>query len=111
MQVIGIAAAICFLAFGCQTKPRASEPTVEENEDVRIEEKRASAIWKKYLFKQPRDKTLTQLLVDGKITLRESDHNSDGVTDAVRVRLSDGRFVIIEDTDHDGEFDRVRKGP
>jgi hypothetical protein len=101
---------LVFFGLGCHS-PQEVKPSIDENADVRIEETPATAIWKNYVFKQRGGKRLKHLVVDGKLVVRESDHNSDGQVDAVRIRVSDGRFVIVEDTNYDGEFDRVSRGP
>jgi hypothetical protein len=56
-------------------------------------------------------KLMQQLVVDDKITLRESDVDRDGKIDHVRVRLSTGEYYILADSDSDGRLDSVKSGP
>jgi hypothetical protein len=102
-----------WMTTACRTVSRhsATEIEIDENKDVRIEETPVTAVRKTYFFKRDPRKKLEQLVVDGKLVIRESDYNSDGRVDAIRVRISDGRYIICEDTDGNGDFDALRKGP
>lgn len=50
---------------------------------------------------------IRQLIFDGRIVLRESDWDKDGRIDHVRIRLSNGHYWMIIDSNGDDQFDKV----
>ena len=123
-QYVIAIAAVTLISLGlvaCSHSRRGTLRVDERNDDgttneleLRIDEQPATALWKVYNFYGSSGKPMKQLVVDGNITLRESDSNRDGEVDKVRIRLSDGSYIVIADTNFDGHFDSIdeviRKG-
>lgn len=107
VKCIGLIIPCWILMNGCT----GHKTVVEQSGNVRMIKQRVEAEWQVIQIDNQPGLPMKQLTFDKKIWLRETDLNHKGKIDDVRIRLSSGEYIEIEDTNSDGLFHVVNQIP